>query len=200
MLASSWLSVRLSIRPSAWNNSAPTGRIFMKFYIRVFFENLSRISKFHQYTTRISGTLRADRYTFWSHLGQFFLEWEFFSDKSCIEIKTHILRDFFVFKIIPVWDNVERYSGAGQATNDNIACWIWKAKIHHHNMYYLLLFCRQNGWINAPQCYVIRTLSLLLKNLYCTCNAIFSCTLMARYKCKRRPSCIYFQSNVPISA
>jgi len=32
--------------PSAWNNSAPTGRIFMKFYMRVFFENLSRKSSF----------------------------------------------------------------------------------------------------------------------------------------------------------
>ena len=28
----------LSVRPSVWNNSAPTGRIFMKFDIRVFFE------------------------------------------------------------------------------------------------------------------------------------------------------------------
>jgi len=27
------MSVRLSVRPSAWKNSAPTGRIFMKFYI-----------------------------------------------------------------------------------------------------------------------------------------------------------------------
>jgi len=26
--------------PSAWNNSGPDGRIFMKFYISVFFENL----------------------------------------------------------------------------------------------------------------------------------------------------------------
>jgi hypothetical protein len=29
------------VRPSAWNNSAPTGRIFVKFDIREFFENLS---------------------------------------------------------------------------------------------------------------------------------------------------------------
>jgi hypothetical protein len=27
---------------SAWNNSASTGRIFMKFYIWGFFENVSR--------------------------------------------------------------------------------------------------------------------------------------------------------------
>jgi hypothetical protein len=31
-------SVRPSVRPSDWNNSAPTTRIFIKFYIWVFFE------------------------------------------------------------------------------------------------------------------------------------------------------------------
>jgi hypothetical protein len=36
------MSVCLSVRPSAWNNSVPTGRIFMKFDFWVFFENLSR--------------------------------------------------------------------------------------------------------------------------------------------------------------
>ena len=37
----------MSVCPSARNNSASTGRIFMKFDIWVFFENLSRIFKFH---------------------------------------------------------------------------------------------------------------------------------------------------------
>jgi hypothetical protein len=41
------LSVRLSVRSSTWNNSAPTGRIFMKFYIWVYLENLLRKFKFH---------------------------------------------------------------------------------------------------------------------------------------------------------
>jgi hypothetical protein len=40
------MSVCPSIRPSAWN-SAPTGRIFMKFDIEEFFENLSMKFKFH---------------------------------------------------------------------------------------------------------------------------------------------------------
>jgi hypothetical protein len=35
------------IRLSAWNNPAPTGRIFMKFVVWGFFENLSR--KFKSY-------------------------------------------------------------------------------------------------------------------------------------------------------
>jgi hypothetical protein len=30
----------MSVRPSAWNNSDPTKRIFMKFDISVFFETL----------------------------------------------------------------------------------------------------------------------------------------------------------------
>jgi len=32
---------------SEWNNSAPNGGIFVEFYIRVFFENMSRKFKFH---------------------------------------------------------------------------------------------------------------------------------------------------------
>jgi hypothetical protein len=49
ILFSSWLSVR----PSAWNNSAPRERIFIKQDIWVFFENLPRkIFKSHENLTR----------------------------------------------------------------------------------------------------------------------------------------------------
>ena len=42
------ISVCKPLLPSVWNNSAPTGRIFMKFDIRRFFEkNLSKKIKFH---------------------------------------------------------------------------------------------------------------------------------------------------------
>jgi hypothetical protein len=37
----------LSVRPSARNNPAPTGRVFMKFDVCGFFENLSRKFKFY---------------------------------------------------------------------------------------------------------------------------------------------------------
>jgi hypothetical protein len=43
LLASSYLSVR----QSAWNNSAPIGRIFIKFYVWVLFQNVLRKLKFH---------------------------------------------------------------------------------------------------------------------------------------------------------
>ena len=32
-----FISIHFSVRPSAWNNSAPTGRILIKFYVWVFF-------------------------------------------------------------------------------------------------------------------------------------------------------------------
>jgi hypothetical protein len=36
----------LSVRPPAWNNFARTRRIFMKFDILLFFENMSRKTSF----------------------------------------------------------------------------------------------------------------------------------------------------------
>ena len=76
-----------SVHLSAWNNSAPTGRIFMKFDIGLFFENLLRKVKFNYNQTRITSTVHEDQYTllitshsvlymktnthFWSHLTQY---------------------------------------------------------------------------------------------------------------------------------
>jgi len=37
----------LSVRPSAINNSAPTDRIFVKFYVQIFSENMSRKFETH---------------------------------------------------------------------------------------------------------------------------------------------------------
>jgi hypothetical protein len=41
------VSFVMSVRLSAWNNVAPTARIFMKFDIWEFFENLKGKFKFH---------------------------------------------------------------------------------------------------------------------------------------------------------
>ena len=51
------------VRPSAWKNSSPTGRIFTKFDIWGFFENLSRKFTLYQNLTRITSTLHEVRYT-----------------------------------------------------------------------------------------------------------------------------------------
>jgi hypothetical protein len=59
---------------------------------------------------------------FWSSLSQFFLEWDV-SDKSCRENQnTHFVFDFPP-QIMPfMWDNVEKYCRAGQATWQYDAC------------------------------------------------------------------------------
>ena len=58
------MSLRPSACPSAWNSSVPNGRIFIKFYICDFFENLSRKFKLHYNPTKITGTLHKEAFTF----------------------------------------------------------------------------------------------------------------------------------------
>jgi hypothetical protein len=88
----------LSFRLSAWNNSALTGRIFMKFDIWLFFQNLSRKFKFHSYRTRITGTLREDQCTFCIISGWFLLGMKNVSNKSYRENRiTHFMFSNFFF-------------------------------------------------------------------------------------------------------
>ena len=55
----------LSVRPTAWNNSALTGRIFIRSdTLAFFFLNLLRKFKSHSNLTRITGTLYEDIFTF----------------------------------------------------------------------------------------------------------------------------------------
>ena len=62
----------MSVRPSAWNKSAQTGRIFMKFDILGFLKNVSKQFKFYYNLTRIKGNLhqypqnRAEKREFFS--------------------------------------------------------------------------------------------------------------------------------------
>jgi len=54
----------LSVPLSAWKNSSTIERVITKFDMGVFFENLSKMFKFHQNLTRITGTLHEDLCTF----------------------------------------------------------------------------------------------------------------------------------------
>jgi hypothetical protein len=94
----------------------------MKFDIRVFFENLSRIFNFHEQLTRIAVILYEDQHTFWSYLAEFFVKWETFQAKDIQKSKYILLVRFFSPKIVSfLWDNVEKYCKAGQATDDSMA-------------------------------------------------------------------------------
>ena len=65
----------MCIRPPAWNNSAPNGRIFIKFYMWVFFEYLSRKFKFLLKSDK-RVLYKKTKIHFWSYFPQFLLERE----------------------------------------------------------------------------------------------------------------------------
>jgi hypothetical protein len=93
----------MSFRLSAWNNSAPIGRIFTKYDIwAFFFENLLKILKFHQNLTRLIGTLHKDQYTYLIESRLILLRMKTFSSKSCRENQnTHFVFDDCFSKMLP---------------------------------------------------------------------------------------------------
>jgi hypothetical protein len=69
------------------------------------------------------------------------------SDKSCRENQnTHFMFSNFFRKPLPLWDNVERYGKARQATDENVirrmrfACWITEATSTHSEYVTLIAF------------------------------------------------------------
>jgi len=83
----------MSVRLSARNNTAPTGWIFMIFYISVFFENLSRKFKFHQNLMKT--------YIFMKIFHSVFLRMKNVSDKNCRKNQnTHFIFSNFFSKIV----------------------------------------------------------------------------------------------------
>jgi hypothetical protein len=87
------------------------------------------------------------------YVSEFFLEWEMFQTKVVQKIKTHILCSItFSRKSYRLWDNVENYGRARQATDDNIirrmrfACWITKAR-ETHSEYVILIALPQQKWL-----------------------------------------------------
>ena len=128
------MSFVMSDRLSAWNNSARTAQIFIKFDTGVFFEKLSGKFTFKWNRIRMTGTLLEDQ-RFLSHLTQFCLEWEVFQTKVAEEIKTHTLCSIFVFLNRAVfeimWKNVVEWDRLLTIRRMIIACWIPKATDTH---------------------------------------------------------------------
>ena len=99
------LNYLLHVRPSSWNNLAPTGQIFMKFIMWVFFENLSRKCKVYLNLTRIAVILYEDQYTFFILSCSGLLRMRNVSDKSCRgNEKTHFIIFFFFFENRAVYE------------------------------------------------------------------------------------------------
>ena len=92
------------------------------------------------------------------YIAEFFW-WEMFQTKVVEKIKTHILCAVtFVRKSWRLWDNVEKFCTAGQATGNNItrrmhiACWITKTRSRN---VILVAFSRQKWLCEGSSVYCL---------------------------------------------
>jgi len=115
-IAKSDFNFVISVCPSAWNNAASTERIFMRFYIWVFFENLSTKFKFLSNTTIIKGTLHEEQCTFFILSRSFLLEREIFQTGVVENQNTRFKFSIFfsvlgsIVVSIPAWQAGDRCS------------------------------------------------------------------------------------------
>ena len=107
--------------PSAWINSAPTGRIFTKliyeYFSKLLPENGSFIQIWWEWRVRYMKT----NVHIWSYLSEFLLGGDTYRTKFVENTKTHILCSITFFrKSCSLWNNVEKYGKTGQATDENL--------------------------------------------------------------------------------
>jgi hypothetical protein len=165
------ISVCPSVRPSA----RPHGRTPLPldgFSWNFVFEYYSKICqenpRFHQNPTRITGNLREKLCTFMI-ISPWVLRIRNVSDKSCRENQNahFMFTNSFPENSAVCWIMWRKCCRARHTTDSNIirrmriARWITKAT-DTYSEYVILLFSGSSCYANAPQCYVIRTLPVLL--------------------------------------
>jgi len=154
------MSARLSVctpacPPSTWNKSDPTGPIFMKYDIWVFFQKS---------VERIQLSLKSDKnngYFSWISMDicdhiSLSSSWndKNFSDKSCRKNQnTHFTFNniFFLRKSWRLWHDVQKSCTAGQATNGNKAQarWMLATSDYKHTLRICNNYCFSNATMVA---------------------------------------------------
>jgi hypothetical protein len=130
-------TTRLARGGFSWN-------LMFVYFLKICWENLSSIKIWQEHT-------------FLTYPSQP-LEWEMFQTKVVSKIKTRISYSLSPLKSSRLWDNVEPGRPRMTVWRMRIACWL---QTHSQYTKYLLLFHRNNCCTKAPQCYVIRTFSVL---------------------------------------
>ena len=124
---------------------------WMDFYKTCCIFWLSRKFKFHENHTRITGTLHEDQYTFLIIPCSVLLRLRNVSE-VVEEIRTPNLCSIMSFqKLFHLWDNVDKYCTARQATDNNMAhvhC-ILDTSVYKYTIRILILHYK-NGHTNAP--------------------------------------------------
>jgi hypothetical protein len=119
-----FISICLPVCPSAWNNLAPTGRIFMKFDIWRLFSKICRENSSLIKIRQLQLVIYIKKNTHFLILSRSFnLRVRNVSDESYRENQnTHfVFSNYFFFKSCLLWGNVETNCRAGQATDGNMA-------------------------------------------------------------------------------
>jgi hypothetical protein len=155
-------SVSLCDFPCAWNNSASTGRTFVKFHIWVFFENLSRNFQIHYKLTRVTGTLYESLCTFMIKYRWILLRMRTVSDKNWTENQnTHfIFNTLFSPENYTVYETMWRNVVEPDATEENIirgmhsAWWITMAT-HTISVYIMLIDFQWQTFLLGGACILI---------------------------------------------
>jgi hypothetical protein len=129
------ISLVMCLRLSISTKLPPTRRIFLKFDLWAFFENLLKNFKFYQNLTIIMCALHEYLCTFIIGTCWIFLEIRNIWDKSCWENQntSSMINNVYFRKSCCFWDTVEKYGTVGDVTdgsniwNMRIKCWINEA-------------------------------------------------------------------------
>jgi len=123
-------------------------------YTWKFFENVSRKGELRWNLTRITGTSHQQQYTFFIISRWFLLRMKNVSDQSFRENQnTHFPLNRFFRKSYRLWDKIEKYCRAGQATDGNIirrmriSCCAPKA-IDTHSEYVIFTAFSSQQWLH----------------------------------------------------
>jgi hypothetical protein len=114
----------MSVCPSAHPYGTtlfPLDRFSWKFVCEYFWTIFWRNSSFFKISQEWQVLYVKTNIHFWWYLTYFFIEWEMFQTKVVDKIKTHFVFNNCFLNSCHLWDNVEKYYRARQATDDNTA-------------------------------------------------------------------------------
>ena len=150
----------MSVRLSAWNTSAFTGRIYMTFIFEYFRKYVKKIQVlWNSDKNTMYFTFRPNMH-FWSYFPHFFLVRNV-SERALEKIKTHILSSvLFPRKSCCLWYTMGKYWSDGQVTDDIMAhahCMRYTSG-HRHILRMCNIYCFSSATLvitNVPHCYVL---------------------------------------------
>jgi len=164
-LRTATVSIIMSVRPSEWNNSAPSGPIFWKL---IFF--LKSVQK-------VRSSLKFNKnngYFTWRPIHIFItsrsilLRMRNISDINCTESQNTCFTFNNLRKSRILWENVVKYCTAGQATDDNMALSHWKlgkcGYIHTLLEYVILTVFPLQKWLHERASMLRPTYIACLRN------------------------------------